>query len=186
MIFLSKMRVGLLLILTIDIYCGSFTNLRLNLIAEGEFAHNSAYMINGSTLEDSTMADESINNVDKSGTDTNDNLLHEDGEYKCIHCKYKTKRLWNMNRHKRNFHKEALQCNRTENRTRPEPYPTHNQASEEKIFHCSQCTLRFTSNRNLMVHQRIHTGEKPFACDICNIKFNYQYSLKRHQREKQH
>ena len=35
----------------------------------------------------------------------------------------------------------------------------------EKRFKCDICLKGFTTKRNLIIHERSHTGEKPFECD---------------------
>jgi len=34
-------------------------------------------------------------------------------------------------------------------------------------FICALCNKNFSSNHNLIIHQRTHTGEKSYSCDIC-------------------
>ena len=36
---------------------------------------------------------------------------------------------------------------------------------------CSECGKKFDLRGELLMHNRLHTGERPFACDICQAKF---------------
>jgi len=78
----------------------------------------------------------------------------------------------------------------------------------EKLYSCSQCEKRFTtqqylkihmnvhsskykctesgkcfsSNHKLTVHRRSHSGEKPFECTVCSKQFTYSSNLVAHSR----
>ena len=52
-------------------------------------------------------------------------------------------------------------------------------------FQCNDCDMKFTTNGNLLSHQRFkHTLEKPFECNDCDMKFTQSSNLKSHQRSK--
>lgn len=48
------------------------------------------------------------------------------------------------------------------------------------LFPVSDCEKRFINTSNLIVHQRVHTGEKAFMCSICDKKFTRKANLKKH------
>uniref|UniRef100_A0A3P9AN04 C2H2-type domain-containing protein n=1 Tax=Esox lucius TaxID=8010 RepID=A0A3P9AN04_ESOLU len=50
-----------------------------------------------------------------------------------------------------------------------------------KPHHCSYCGSSFQKVRDLMRHQRTHTGEKPHHCPVCNKSFARLDKLKLHQ-----
>ncbi|XP_078243665.1 uncharacterized protein LOC110091349 [Pogona vitticeps] len=54
--------------------------------------------------------------------------------------------------------------------------------TETKNLHkCLECRKNFSSNGNLKLHQRIHTGEKPYKCLDCGLSFTWKRSLLSHQ-----
>ncbi|XP_062377827.1 RB-associated KRAB zinc finger protein-like isoform X3 [Sardina pilchardus] len=52
----------------------------------------------------------------------------------------------------------------------------------ERPYCCSVCPARFTQKGYLNVHLRGHTGEKPFNCPCCEKCFSKASSLKTHMR----
>lgn len=52
--------------------------------------------------------------------------------------------------------------------------------THERPFACAECSARFSTKNNLVVHQRTHSGEKPYACNECNASFSTRGNLKRH------
>ncbi|XP_077107102.1 uncharacterized protein LOC143764899 [Ranitomeya variabilis] len=51
-----------------------------------------------------------------------------------------------------------------------------------KMFPCLECGKCFTRKSNLIVHQRIHSGEKPIVCSICGKSFSHMQHLVEHCR----
>ncbi|XP_048347292.1 zinc finger protein 135-like [Sphaerodactylus townsendi] len=51
-----------------------------------------------------------------------------------------------------------------------------------KTYKCFQCGKYFRYKSQLLVHQRVHTGEKPFECLECGKKFSQSGNLQQHQR----
>ncbi|XP_056395410.1 oocyte zinc finger protein XlCOF7.1-like isoform X2 [Hyla sarda] len=49
-------------------------------------------------------------------------------------------------------------------------------------FSCLECGKCFTDKRNLLEHQRIHTGEQPYSCSECGKCFATNSDLDEHQK----
>uniref|UniRef100_A0A803K0V4 C2H2-type domain-containing protein n=1 Tax=Xenopus tropicalis TaxID=8364 RepID=A0A803K0V4_XENTR len=58
---------------------------------------------------------------------------------------------------------------------------THQRIHTGRSFVCSKCGRRFHSHRNLLTHQRIHTG-RSFVCSKCGRRFHSHRNLLTHQR----
>ena len=52
----------------------------------------------------------------------------------------------------------------------------------EKSYSCKYCEKKFSQQHLVKQHERIHTGEKPFSCKYCEKKFSQQHSAKEHER----
>lgn len=52
-----------------------------------------------------------------------------------------------------------------------------------KPFPCTMCDRRFSENKTLVEHLRVHTGERPFACEVCGKTYKRASELNFHLRK---
>ncbi|KAM6472343.1 zinc finger and SCAN domain-containing protein 21-like isoform 2-T2 [Liasis olivaceus] len=52
----------------------------------------------------------------------------------------------------------------------------------EKPYSCLTCSKSFSRKSTLVRHKRTHTGEKPYVCSVCGKSFSIRCNLLRHER----
>ena len=59
---------------------------------------------------------------------------------------------------------------------------THAGMPQRKKKSCDLCPKQFYTNQQLIIHQRVHTGERPVECDLCPKTFLSTLAMKKHRR----
>lgn len=126
--------------------------------------------------------------------------------YSCDYCPRVFAKLQSkLNHHKLHFTRSTCQqCMRFftseealrnhQNIAHPPPppfdHPPPNQLPPDDLlpngktarFNCQYCNLRFHFKKDMLVHERVHTGEKPFSCGYCGKGFSQSQALTAHIR----
>ena len=51
---------------------------------------------------------------------------------------------------------------------------------ESSVYECTTCGQACSSQSQLTVHLRVHSGDKPYSCDTCGKAYSGSSSLKKH------
>lgn len=59
---------------------------------------------------------------------------------------------------------------------------THAGTPQRQKKPCKYCPKEFFTSQQLLIHERMHTGERPVQCDLCPKTFLSSLALKKHRR----
>ncbi|XP_033218126.1 uncharacterized protein LOC117173596 [Belonocnema kinseyi] len=112
--------------------------------------------------------------------------------YKCERCDKYFSRSYHLNRHKlqsgchgkiqNTFSCQVCKKVFTRKDNLREHVRSHMGKPQRQKKRCSHCPKEFYTAQQLVVHERMHTGEKPIQCDLCTKTFNSTLAMKKHRR----
>ncbi|XP_020297659.1 zinc finger protein 391-like isoform X1 [Pseudomyrmex gracilis] len=112
--------------------------------------------------------------------------------FRCAPCDTYFSRSYHLNRHimQSGCHGTILNmyncqvCNKafTRKDNLREHLRTHAGTPQRQKKACKYCPKEFYTNQQLIVHERMHTGERPVQCDLCPKTFLSTLAMRKHRR----
>ena len=101
--------------------------------------------------------------------------------YICDECGSQFSKGWNLDRHKKNFHKLNFVCHLCGFKTNDKQTSIiHKKHHAEEYFECNHCNQKIKNKYNFARHLKEQHGRKNFSCEKCNYKTTTQHKLNQH------
>ncbi|XP_050403845.1 zinc finger protein 879 [Patella vulgata] len=119
---------------------------------------------------------------------------HDDkAPFKCDKCDQTFTRVQQYNQHMAGHERyncsQCVQSFSSNEKLQKHEHEEHNLSAsipEDKSHVCDVCGKIFVKPGQLVVHQRLHTGEKPLECSFCQLFFRTTRSLLKHKETYSH
>ena len=106
-------------------------------------------------------------------------VVHDEEKHACDLCGKELKGIFNLNKHKKLFHKQLEPCPHCGKMVKrmTQHLKTKHLDNEEKKYQCQTCGKGFVRKHKLQNHERTHSKIKPYLCRVGKEDCGHRSSL---------